>query len=57
MSKRKEIHQVEEETLITVSLWARIKHWWRTLVREEWEITIDNYVSPIPVNLKWQTPN
>lgn len=40
MSKRKEIHQVEEETLITVSLWARIKHWWRTLVREEWEITI-----------------
>jgi hypothetical protein len=34
------IQQKEEEVLIKVSIWSKIKHWWRTLIREEWEITI-----------------
>ena len=34
------IQQKEEEVLVKVSLWAKIKHWWRTLIREEWEITV-----------------
>ena len=38
--KNKKIHQEEEVELITISVWARIKHWWRRLVREEWELTI-----------------
>ncbi|MDA9047665.1 hypothetical protein N9O93_01110 [bacterium] len=38
--KKKTIQQDQEVELVTVSLWAKIKHWWRTLVREEWEITI-----------------
>lgn len=38
--KQKKIVQAEEEVLVKVSLWAKIKHWWRTLLREEWEITI-----------------
>lgn len=36
----KKIQQVEEEKLIKISAWAKIKHWWRTLIREEWELTI-----------------
>jgi hypothetical protein len=36
---KKIIQQQEEEVLVTVSLWAKIKHWWRTLWREEWELT------------------
>lgn len=40
MPNKKVIEQKQEETLVTVSLWAKIKHWWRTLVREEWELTI-----------------
>jgi len=39
MTDRK-IEQEEEVKLVTVSVWAKIKHWWRTLVREEWELTI-----------------
>ena len=34
------IEQKQEEELVTVSLWAKIKHWWRTLIREEWELTV-----------------
>ncbi len=37
---KKKIEQVQEETLITVGIWARIKQWWRELIREEWELTI-----------------
>ena len=37
---KKIIQQQEEEVLVTVSLWAKIKHWWRTLWREEWELVI-----------------
>ena len=37
---KKKIEQVQEETLITVSLWSKIKQWWRELVREEWELTV-----------------
>ncbi|MDA8915678.1 hypothetical protein N9I01_00465 [bacterium] len=40
MPNKKVIEQKQEETLVTVSLWAKIKHWWRTLIREEWELTI-----------------
>ena len=29
--KKKTIQQDQEVELITVSLWAKIKHWWRTL--------------------------
>ena len=36
----KKITQKQEETLVKISLWAKIKHWWRTLIREEWELTI-----------------
>ena len=36
----REIHQEEEVKLVKVSVWAKIKHWWRTLTREEWELTI-----------------
>lgn len=38
--KVKVIEQKQEETLVVVGWWAKIKHWWRTLWREEWEITI-----------------
>tara|TARA_Y100001972_G_scaffold86788_1_gene106182 strand:- start:586 stop:891 length:306 start_codon:yes stop_codon:yes gene_type:complete len=37
---KKKIEQVQEETLITVSIWSKIKQWWRELIREEWELTI-----------------
>jgi hypothetical protein len=37
---KKKIEQVQEETLITVSLWSQIKQWWRELIREEWELTV-----------------
>tara|TARA_B110000858_G_C17368912_1_gene278583 strand:- start:8 stop:316 length:309 start_codon:yes stop_codon:yes gene_type:complete len=40
MAKSKIIEQKQEETLVTVSLWSKIKHWWRTIWREEWELTI-----------------
>ena len=40
MAKRKVIEQKQEETLVTVTLWSKIKHWWRTLIREEWELTV-----------------
>lgn len=36
----REIQQEEEVKLVKVSVWAKIKHWWRTLIREEWELTI-----------------
>ena len=36
----KKIEPVQEEKLVKVGLWARIKHWWRTLIREEWELTV-----------------
>ena len=34
------IEQKQEEVLVTVSFWAKIKHWWRTVIREEWELTV-----------------
>ncbi len=40
MVEEKKIQQKQEETLIKVSIWSKIKHWWRTLWREEWELTI-----------------
>jgi len=36
----KRIIQKQEETLVKVTWLARIRHWWRTLIREEWELTI-----------------
>ena len=36
----KKIEQKQEEKLVTVSIWSKIKHWWRTLIREEWELTV-----------------
>lgn len=42
MAEKKEpnVIQKQEEKLVTVSIWAKIKHWWRTIWREEWELTI-----------------
>lgn len=36
----REITQEQEVKVVTVGLWAKFKHWWRTLIREEWELTI-----------------
>jgi|TARA_B110000908_G_scaffold41907_1_gene50898 hypothetical protein len=38
--KKKTIQQDQEVELVTVTIWSKIKHWWRTIWREEWEITI-----------------
>jgi len=40
MTEEKKIQQEQEVELVTVGIWAKIKHWWRTLTREEWELTI-----------------
>ena len=33
-----QIEQKQEEVLVTVGIWAKI--WWRTVIREEWELTV-----------------
>ena len=38
--KMTKIEQKQEEELVTVGVWSKIKHWWRTLIREEWELTV-----------------
>jgi hypothetical protein len=40
VNMNQKIEQKQEEKLVTVGLWAKIKHWWRTLIREEWELTV-----------------
>lgn len=40
MTENKKIHQEQEVELVTVGIWAKIKQWWRTLTREEWELTV-----------------
>ena len=38
--KMTKIEQKQEEKLVTVGVWSKIKHWWRTVIREEWELTV-----------------
>ena len=40
MPTEKQIHQEEEVKVVKLRLWPRIKHWWHTLIREEWELTV-----------------
>ena len=32
--------EIEQVQPVKLSIWAKIKHWWRTLTREEWELTV-----------------
>ena len=36
----KNIQQETEVELVNVSVWSKIKQWWRELIREEWELTV-----------------
>lgn len=38
--KKKKIEQEQEVELVQVGWRAKLKHWWRTLIREEWELTV-----------------
>tara|TARA_B100000902_G_scaffold400039_1_gene474902 strand:+ start:3366 stop:3680 length:315 start_codon:yes stop_codon:yes gene_type:complete len=38
--KKNKIHQEQEVEFVHVGVWAKIKHWWRTIWREEWELTV-----------------
>jgi len=40
MTTEKKVHQEEEVKVVKLRLWPRIKHWIRTLLREEWELTV-----------------
>jgi len=40
MAELEKITQEEDIKVVKLSAWARIRHWWRTLWREEWELTI-----------------
>lgn len=33
-------NEQEKQTESKPSIWTRIKEWWKTLTREEWEVTI-----------------
>lgn len=40
MAELEEITQEKEIVDVKLSTWAKLRHWWRTLWREEWELTI-----------------
>jgi len=40
MAELENITQEEDIKVVKLSVWAKIRHWWRTLWREEWELTI-----------------
>ena len=32
--------EIQEEQAVKAGIWSKIKNWWLTLIKEEWELTI-----------------